>query len=180
MPPFHWLLRKLQNLFASGRQQTRHWGIYQNITLQLLTFSKGGAPIKKVSNINKLINESAIFSTRGSKTNCHFELSNALWLADVDEGQINQVIGNLIINANQAMPDGGTITIRTENATIDTDSAIPLSAGQYIKIIVEDQGIGISKKYLSNIFEPYYSTKQKGSGLGLATAYSIIKRHVDT
>jgi len=149
----------------------------QNLTLQLLTFSKGGAPIKKVSNINKLINESAFFSTRGSKTNCHFELSNELWLSDVDEGQINQVIGNLVINANQAMPDGGTITIRTENSIIETDSFTPLSAGQYIKIIVEDQGMGIPKKHLPNIFEPYYSTKQQGSGLGLATAYSIIKRH---
>ena len=149
----------------------------QKLTHQLLTFSKGGAPIKKVLNINKLINESAIFSTRGSKANCRFELSDDLWLTDVDEGQINQVIGNLIINANQSMPNGGTITIRTENTKIEADSGIPLSTGRYIKIVVEDQGIGISKLNLPNIFEPYYTTKQKGSGLGLATAYSIIKRH---
>jgi len=149
----------------------------QSLTHQLLTFSKGGAPIKKVSNINKLINESAIFLTRGSKANCHFELSNDLWPSDVDEGQINQVIGNLIINANQAMPNGGTITIRTERTEIEADSGIPLSAGRYVKIVVEDQGIGISKNHLPNIFEPYYTTKQKGSGLGLATVYSIIKRH---
>jgi PAS domain S-box-containing protein len=149
----------------------------QNLTYQLLTFSKGGAPIKKVSNMNQLINESAIFSIRGSKTNCQFELSSDLWLSNVDEGQMNQVIGNLIINANQAMPDGGTITIRTTNTTVYRDSGFPLAAGQYVKITVEDQGTGISKKHLSNIFEPYYSTKQKGSGLGLATSYSIIKRH---
>ncbi|MBF0226239.1 MAG: PAS domain S-box protein [Desulfobacterales bacterium] len=149
----------------------------QNLTRQLLTFSKGGAPIKKVSNINNLINDSAYFSTRGSKANLHFELLNDLWLSDVDEGQINQVIGNLIINANQAMPNGGTITIRTDNTEIEADSGIPLSAGRYIKIVIEDQGIGISKKHLPKIFEPYYTTKQKGSGLGLATAYSIIKRH---
>lgn len=149
----------------------------QNLTHQLLTFSKGGAPIKKVSNINKLINESAIFSIRGSKANCRFELANDLWLSNVDEGQISQVIGNLIINANQAMPNGGTISIRTENTEIGVDSGAPLSAGRYIKIVVEDQGVGISKNHLPNIFEPYFTTKQKGSGLGLATAYSIIKRH---
>lgn len=149
----------------------------QSLTHQLLTFSKGGAPIKKISNINELLSASAIFSTRGSKVNCHFELSKNLWLSDVDEGQINQVIGNLIINANQAMPNGGTITIRTENTEINAERGIPLPAGRYIKIVVEDQGTGISNKHLQNIFEPYFTTKQKGSGLGLATTYSIIKRH---
>jgi len=149
----------------------------QNLTHQLLTFSKGGAPIKKVADINKLINEAAIFSIRGAKTKCNFELSNDLWTTEIDEGQINQVIGNLVINANQAMPNGGTITIRTENSRIEADSGLPLSAGRYIKIVVEDQGVGISKNHLSNIFEPYFTTKQKGSGLGLATTYSIIKRH---
>ncbi|KPA12107.1 multi-sensor hybrid histidine kinase [Candidatus Magnetomorum sp. HK-1] len=149
----------------------------QNLTHQLLTFSKGGAPIKKVTDINRLIKESAIFSTRGAKTNCIFELPDNLWSAEVDEGQINQVIGNLVINANQAMPNGGAIIIRTENTEIEANSGIPLLVGQYIKIVVEDQGVGISKKHLPNIFEPYYTTKQKGSGLGLATVYSIIKRH---
>ncbi|MCP4105309.1 MAG: PAS domain S-box protein [Desulfobacteraceae bacterium] len=149
----------------------------QTLTHQLLTFSKGGAPIKKVSDINKLINESAIFSVRGSKADCSFDLSELLWTAETDEGQINQVIGNLIINANQAMPDGGTVTVRTENANIGAESGLPIPGGRYVKIAVEDQGVGISEKHLPNIFEPYYTTKQKGSGLGLATAYSIIKRH---
>jgi len=149
----------------------------QNLTHQLLTFSKGGAPIKKTTDINKIISDAAVFSIRGAKTKCNFELSNDLWLSEVDEGQINQVVGNLVINANQAMPNGGYITIRTENAEIEADSGLPLSAGRYIKIVVEDQGIGISKKQLSNIFEPYFTTKQKGSGLGLATVYSIINKH---
>ena len=149
----------------------------QKLTNQLLTFSKGGAPIKKISNINELIKKSAIFSIRGANVNCRFELSNDLLFSDVDEGQISQVIGNLIINANQAMPNGGTITLRTENTNIETDSGLPLFPGQYIKIIVEDQGIGISSRHLPNIFEPYFTTKQQGSGLGLATVYSIIKRH---
>ena len=149
----------------------------QSLTYQLLTFSKGGTPIKKNSDINRLIKESAVFSTRGAKTSCNFDFSDVLWSAEVDPGQLNQVIGNLIINANQAMPNGGTITIRTKNVEIDSESDVPLPSGRYISIIVEDQGIGISKKYLSNIFEPYYTTKQKGSGLGLATTYSIIKKH---
>ncbi len=149
----------------------------QSLTHQLLTFSKGGSPIKKISDLNSLLKKSAIFSTRGSITKCNFDLSDSLWPAEVDEGQINQVIGNLIINANQAMPNGGTITIRTENTEVDSDSSLPLTAGKYIKTVVEDQGIGISKKHLSHIFDPYYTTKQKGSGLGLATTYSIIKKH---
>ncbi|MBF0449603.1 MAG: PAS domain-containing protein [Candidatus Magnetomorum sp.] len=149
----------------------------QSLTHQLLTFSKGGAPIKKVSNINRLIREAAIFSSRGAKANCRFELSDDLWSTEVDEGQINQVMSNLVINANQAMPNGGIITIRTENTNVDTESDLSLSAGKYIKIVIEDQGTGISKKYLPNIFDPYFSTKQTGSGLGLASTYSIIQRH---
>jgi len=149
----------------------------QNLTLQLLTFSKGGTPVKKVMNINKLVNESAIFSIRGAKATCRFEFFKDLWVAEVDEGQINQVIGNLVINANQAMPNGGMIAIKTENSIIKSDSVLPLAAGHYVKIIIEDQGVGISQKHLQSIFEPYFTTKQKGNGLGLATAYSIIKRH---
>ncbi|KPA17167.1 multi-sensor hybrid histidine kinase [Candidatus Magnetomorum sp. HK-1] len=149
----------------------------QSLTYQLLTFSKGGTPIKKVSDINKLIKELTIFSIRGTKVNCNFKLLNDLWPAEIDEGQINQVISNLIINANQAMPNGGIITVMTENVTIQAEKELPLSNGPYIKIVVQDQGVGISKKNLSNIFEPYFTTKPKGNGLGLATTYSIIKRH---
>jgi len=160
----------LSDVQASSKQA-------QALTSQLLTFSKGGAPIKKVSDINSLIKESAIFSVRGAKTNCSFNLSQDLWTTEIDEGQINQVIGNLVINANQAMPNGGNISIRTENTEIDDDSPLPLLGGKHIKILVEDQGVGISKKHLSKIFEPYFTTKQKGSGLGLATTYSIINNH---
>jgi PAS domain S-box-containing protein len=149
----------------------------QGLTQQLLTFSKGGAPIKKVADINKIIKDAAIFSIRGANSKCNFELTDDLWTSEVDESQINQVVNNLVINAKQAMPNGGEITIRTENVTIETESDIPLPAGKYIKIEIEDQGVGISKSHLSNIFEPYFTTKQKGSGLGLATTYSIIKRH---
>ncbi len=149
----------------------------QGLTHQLLTFSKGGEPIRKSADINKIISDAAIFSIRGAKSKCSFELSDDLWPSEVDEGQMNQVVNNLVMNANQAMPNGGVITIRTENVTIESKSAIPLPAGRYIKIAVEDQGVGISTNHLANIFEPYFTTKQKGSGLGLATAYAIIKKH---
>ncbi|MDM8550966.1 PAS domain-containing protein [Desulfobacterales bacterium HSG2] len=149
----------------------------QQLTQQLLTFAKGGAPIKKSADINQIIKEAAKFVTRGAKAKCNFNLSDDLWGAEVDSGQLDQVIGNLVINANQAMPNGGIITIRTENAEIEADGNIPLPAGMYIKIILKDQGIGIPEKHLTNIFDPYFSTKREGRGLGLATSYSIIKRH---
>ncbi|MBF0280808.1 MAG: transporter substrate-binding domain-containing protein [SAR324 cluster bacterium] len=149
----------------------------QNLTQQLLTFAKGGAPIKKTTNINKLIKDSAIFVTRGAKSKCNFDLADDLWSAEVDAGQLNQVISNLVINASQAMPIGGIITIRSENIEIEKGNTIHLPTGKYIKIILEDQGVGISEKNLPNIFDPYFTTKQTGSGLGLSTSYSIIKNH---
>ena len=96
---------------------------------------------------------------------------------EADEGQITQVISNLLINADQAMPEGGIIKITAENMLVEAESNLPLSEGKYVKFAIADQGIGISPRYLDKIFDPYFSTKQKGSGLGLATAYSIIKNH---
>jgi len=165
---------ELYDMLSDVQESSKH---AQTLTDQLLTFSKGGAPIKKTFDINNLINKTVIFSIRGSKSNCKFELSNDLLLAEVDEGQFNQVIGNVVINANQAMPNGGTITISTKNCIIDSKNDLPLTPGKYIIISIEDQEIGISKKHLPNIFEPYFTSKQKGNGLGLATAYSIINRH---
>ncbi len=149
----------------------------QHLTHQLLTFSKGGEPVKKTCNINPLVEESAQFVTRGTNTKCNFSLFRDLWNVEIDAGQINQVIGNIVINANQAMPGGGTISIQTKNSEIKTESHALLPAGRFVRISIEDQGIGIPEKHLFNIFDPYFTTKQKGSGLGLATAYSIIRKH---
>ena len=149
----------------------------QNLTQQLLTFAKGGEPIKKTCDINIILEESARFVTSGAKSRCKFELANDLWIAEVDSGQINQVVSNLVINADQSMPDGGLIVINSENTNIKTNNVFQLSEGPYIKISVKDQGIGIPEKHIPNIFDPYYTTKHQGSGLGLATAYSIVKRH---
>jgi len=147
------------------------------LTQQLLTFSKGGAPVKKTASIVQILTESAGFMLRGSNVKCEFTLQNDLWAADVDEGQMGQVINNLIINADQAMPDGGVISVTAENVTIDDSDLLPLPAGRYIRISIQDQGEGISPQNMPKIFDPYFTTKERGSGLGLATVYSIIKSH---
>jgi PAS domain S-box-containing protein len=149
----------------------------KDLTLQLLTFSRGGQPVKKSASIVELIQESTRFSLRGSGTRCELSLPDDLLPVEVDEGQMSQVINNLIINADQAMPDGGVITIQCRNVVIGPRDALPLKAGKYVHLSIKDQGIGIPREHYSKIFDPYFTTKQKGSGLGLATTYSIIKQH---
>ncbi len=149
----------------------------QDLTRQLLTFSRGGAPIKRVTHINELIREASGFAVRGSRIRCDIHIPADLHLVDVDEGQISQVIHNLVLNADHAMPEGGTITIRCGNVRVHAQAAIPLPAGNYVMITVEDRGVGIPREHLAKIFDPYFTTKQKGSGLGLAMTYSIIKKH---
>jgi PAS domain S-box-containing protein len=147
------------------------------LTQQLLTFAKGGAPVKEVIELSELLNETARFSLRGSNVQCHFSIAPDLWPVDVDKGQINQVINNLVINAKQAMPGGGAVSIKAKNVSINSTNNIPLSEGKYIRVSVSDKGAGIPPNQLDKIFDPYYTTKQMGSGLGLATVYSIINRH---
>lgn len=150
-----------------------------DLTNQLLTFSKGGVPIKKTVSIADLIKESVDFSLRGSKVKCKSSIPKDLWPVEVDEGQISQVINNLIINADQAMPEGGKIIVSAENISdaAKEKEGLPVKEGRFVKISIKDQGVGIPKEHLSKIFDPYFTTKQKGSGLGLTTSYSIIKKH---
>ncbi len=149
----------------------------RDLTQQLLTFARGGAPIKKLVSIAELIQDSTTFALRGSNVRCEFSLVDDLWSAEIDEGQINQVITNLVINADEAMPEGGILNIGAKNRVVKTRSALPLPEGNYVEITIEDHGVGISKEHLSKIFDPYFTTKQKGSGLGLSSAYSIVKNH---
>jgi PAS domain S-box-containing protein len=149
----------------------------QGLTKQLLTFSKGGAPIKKVTTISELIKDSTSFVLRGSHVKCEYHLDQDLWAVEADEGQLSQVAQNLVINARQAMPDGGTITIRATNRTLTLDELPSLPPGNYIEILVQDHGIGIPPEHLPRIFDPYFSSKSTGTGLGLAISYSIIKNH---
>lgn len=149
----------------------------RDLTQQLLTFSKGGAPIKKVTSIADVICDSSRFALRGSHARCKFNIMEDLWPVEVDEGQISQVISNLAINADQAMPEGGVVEIRAENVTLLKGQVVTLEPGRYIRLSITDSGIGIPKDHLNKIFTPYFTTKQRGSGLGLATSYSIINKH---
>jgi len=149
----------------------------RDLTRQLLTFSKGGAPVKKVASMARIIMDSASLVLRGSNVRCEFFPPEDLWAVEVDEGQMSQVINNLIINAGQAMPDGGIITVHAENVTLGSDHFLPLREGRYICISIRDHGMGIPEKNLPKIFNPYFTTREKGSGLGLASVYSIIKKH---
>ncbi len=149
----------------------------QELTQHLLTFSRGGAPVKKTIHIEELVRESATFAIHGSKVRCEFIFEPDLFAVEVDAGQLSQVIHNLIINADQAMPQGGVIKVKARNV-VDSNSLPPsLKPGKFVEIIVADSGIGIPPQHLPNIFDPFFTTKQKGSGLGLATTYSIISKH---
>ena len=149
----------------------------QALTKQLLTFAKGGMPVKEIASIKEIIKESSSFVLRGSKSRCEFSIAEDLWPAEVDVGQISQAINNIVINANQAMPEGGIIQISAENLIIDDGHGPSLKPGRYVRVSIRDQGVGIAEKHLLNIFDPYFSTKQEGSGLGLATTFSIIAKH---
>jgi nitrogen-specific signal transduction histidine kinase/CheY-like chemotaxis protein len=149
----------------------------KDLTQQLLTFSKGGEPIKTTASLNEIIKDSCDFVLRGPNVSCDFNIPKDLSLVEADEGQISQVIHNLVINADQAMPEGGTININAENVHLSSEEVQSLNEGNYVLITLEDRGTGISKKHLEKIFDPYFSTKHQGHGLGLATAYSIIKNH---
>lgn len=149
----------------------------KGLTQQLLTFSKGGAPIKRTTTISDLITDSTAFILRGSNVDCVYDFAKNLWAVEVDEGQLSQVTQNLVINASQAMENGGTINIRGRNMVIEPGTDHSLPPGQYVKLQFKDQGCGIQKEHLSKIFDPYFTSKQSGSGLGLAISYSIIKNH---
>ena len=149
----------------------------KDLTHQLLTFSRGGEPVKDILHIAALAEEAATFALRGSNVRCQFQLPDGLWPVEIDAGQIGQVINNLIINADQSMPEGGVVTVRVENTVLAPQNNLSLPAGRFVKVSIQDQGVGIPRDHLNNIFDPYFTTKQKGSGLGLTIAYSIIDKH---
>ena len=149
----------------------------RDLTQQFLTFSRGGAPIRKTTSIAEVLKDSAIFALRGSNVRCEFSIPDNLWPVEVDQGQMNQVINNIVINADQAMPNGGIVRICGENIAIGAEPGLPLQTGTYIRVSIEDQGFGIPQENLGQIFDPYFTTKHGGSGLGLAAVYFIIKKH---
>ena len=152
----------------------------RDLAQQLLTFARGGAPIKKTASIGRLIQDTVSFSLRGTHSRSEFTFGADLWAAEIDPGQISQVIANLVVNADQAMPNGGTLRVHCDNFIYNSDTTpvIPdLLPGDYIRVAIRDEGVGIPENYLKRIFDPYFTTKEKGTGLGLATTYSIVKNH---
>jgi PAS domain S-box-containing protein len=149
----------------------------RSLTQQLLTFSKEGTPTKRTTSIAEIIRDSASFALRGAKTRCEFVLAPDLSAVEADEGQISRVIHNLILNADQAMTGGGLVRIHAENVNIADSAELTIKPGKYVRISIQDHGIGIPEEHLDQIFDPFFTTKPSGSGLGLATTFSIIRKH---
>ena len=149
----------------------------KGLTQQLLTFSKGGAPMKKKCAIAPIVRDSISFAVHGTTVACSFKIDADLWYCDFDANQISQVFSNVAINAQQAMPMGGSITVTAVNVILAHGDVAELPAGRYVRFSIRDTGIGIPEEILPRIFDPFFTTKQKGSGLGLAISYSIVKRH---
>ncbi len=149
----------------------------RDLTQQLLTFAKGGQPIRQLVHLPEIVREASEFALHGSTVRCEFHTDAELWTADVDPGQISQVVQNLVINAVQAMPEGGVIRIVLQNDYIQPEASGPLSAGHYVGLSIIDGGSGIAPGNVARIFDPYFTTKKSGSGLGLATVYSVVRRH---
>lgn len=149
----------------------------RGLTQQLLTFSKGGSPILQTAPLFPFIKDNVLFALSGSNVICNFDVPDDLWESNYDKNRIGQVIDNLIINAVQAMPAGGSITLQARNVQLNENEHSVLPLGNYIKISITDTGVGIPNENFVQIFDPFFTTKDKGSGLGLATSYSIINRH---
>ena len=144
---------------------------------RLLTFAHGDAPVRKVGRLFPFVQQAAQFALNGSSVSCRFEFPEDLWTCDYDESQIGQVIDNLVTNARQAMPTGGTVEVTARNVVVGEEEHPELEKGTYVEITVKDSGPGIPKELQLRIFNPYFTTKQTGHGLGLATCYLIVKRH---
>jgi PAS domain S-box-containing protein len=149
----------------------------KDLTHQLLTFSKGGAPLKAVTFIKGLLVDTAEFVLSGSKIKAEYSIPDSLWNADIDKGQISQVIHNIVLNARQVMNEGGIVKISAQNKNVTAIDNIPVQDGKYIQISIKDNGPGIQNENIAHIFDPFFTTKEKGSGLGLSITYSIIKKH---
>ncbi len=166
---------QVQHLLATAEKAS--WRA-KDLTQQLLTFAQGGQPVKKTTSIATIIQESSQFALYGSPVACNFHITEGLWLVDIDTGQISQVVQNLVLNARHAMSGGGCIDISCDNVPAEEAGPCLQHPGKpHIRITVRDNGSGIPAKYLATIFDPYFSTKQEGSGLGLTIVHSIINKH---
>ena len=153
----------------------------RGLTQQLITFAKGGTPVRKPTRLTEVIQDSVRSALSGSRVRCDFSLAEDLWLADVDAGQISQVIRNVVQNAREAMPQGGEVSVRAENVVLGSRENPSLPPGDYVRVSIADRGGGIAQEVLPNIFDPYFSTKQrgeqKGMGLGLTICHTVVQKH---
>ncbi len=149
----------------------------RDLTSKLLTFARGGEPSKKLIPLAEVVADTAEIALSGSGSRLVLKIPDDLWDVEADEVQIRQVLENLVINADQAMPEGGVVEISCENVVVEEGASMPLKPGRYVRISVRDEGIGIPEEHIPKIFDPFFTTKQRGSGLGLSTAFSIVKRH---
>jgi PAS domain S-box-containing protein len=149
----------------------------KELTQQLLTFARGGEPVRNAVPLGELVREAAEFALHGTNARCAFDLAADVRPADADKGQIGQVVQNLVINAAQAMPEGGTIRLSLRNEAPAAAVSPPLAAGDYVRLEIADTGCGIAPENLPRVFEPFFTTKEHGTGLGLATVYSIVQKH---
>ncbi|HSL85123.1 MAG TPA: ATP-binding protein, partial [Thermoanaerobaculia bacterium] len=158
-------------------QARRALGRAQELSRRLLTFSQGGAPVTGPVPLGRVVRECADFTTRGSNVRCAVAVPEDLWPAEADEGQLSQVLNNLLINAVQAMPGGGVLMVQAANAEPREGQVPGLAGGRYVRLRVDDQGPGIPPDVLPRVFDPFFTTKEGGSGLGLATVHSIVRQH---
>jgi PAS domain S-box-containing protein len=170
MPEEHKCLERIAKCENAVSQAT-------GLTCQLLTFSKGGDPVKKPTDLRHVIESSVSFALTGSSVAAEITIEDDLWPVEADEGQMGQVINNLLINASQAMPWGGVVRVNATNCLLNRNESATLEEGRYIRIAVSDQGEGIAPEHLAKIFDPYFTTKETGTGLGLTSVYSIVRKH---
>jgi len=149
----------------------------RGLTRQLLTFARGERPSRVAFRLRELVEGCARMALSGSGTSCELAQAPDLWPCAGDEAQIGQVVDNLLINARQAMPEGGRVFVTARNLELGQDAALALEPGRYVELEVRDEGQGIPRELRDKVFDPFFTTKQAGSGLGLATAYSIVKKH---
>ncbi|MCL7488160.1 MAG: PAS domain S-box protein [Desulfobulbaceae bacterium] len=150
----------------------------KGLTQQLLTFAKGGSPVRRTVSIEGIIRDSALFILRGSGISCETDFQEDLWLVDIDPGQMSQVIQNIILNAREAMPDGGNVRISCRNSP--EPAGEPTSDRDFVRITIADNGPGLDRAVMDKLFDPYFTTKNKGTGLGLSICHSIITQHGGT
>jgi PAS domain S-box-containing protein len=165
--------RVSEHLAAAERATLRA----KDLTDQLIAFSKGGTALKTALSVEKLLRDAANTALKGSNVTCQFSFPPDLQHTELDELQMRQVFINLLINADHAMPEGGSIDVSALNITVGPGDNLPLPNGAYVKITISDQSIGILNEHLQQLFDPYFTSRQRGSGIGLATTYTIIKNH---